>query len=73
MSTFQEKESKKRRRYLKLKSAFIMRGQTFLSVSIRLNVSRSAITKVATGQSRSRRIEAALAATAGIPLEELWK
>jgi hypothetical protein len=49
------------------------RGKTFLGVSVRLNVSKSAITKVATGQSRSRRIEAALAETAGIPLQELWK
>jgi hypothetical protein len=73
MSTAKASKTKKHRRYLRIKCAFVRRGKTFLGVSVRLNVSKSAITKVATGQSRSRRIEAALAETAGIPLQELWK
>jgi transcriptional regulator with XRE-family HTH domain len=60
-------------RYKLIKRCCVDRGTTFAEIARRLHVTQSAITHVAQGNRVSKRIQRALARSAGFKFTELWE
>lgn len=55
-----------------IKAALQKRGSSQTKIAETMNVSRSTITYVIQGRTKSRRVAEAISAVTGVPVERLW-
>lgn len=61
-----------RRQHESIKKRLRLHGSSLAEVARELAVTRTTVTAVSQGRSRSQRIEAAIAAKLGVTAEQLW-
>ena len=72
MSTKREPDSAAHVRYVLIRQTLLMRRRTFAAIARRLGVTPAMVTRVAKGDTVSRRVQRALARAIGMKYRELW-